>query len=507
MRIFLSLAALSLSSPLLGNNLTSAEIDKEAARVMESFRPAGMALAVVQDGEVIFAKGYGLQRQGSPGQVDANTVFNLASVSKSFTATALGILVDEGKLDWDTPVRQYLPDFKMSDPVATAHLTVRDLLVHRSGLALGAGDLLRWPDGNATDAEVINSLQYLPFATGFRDQFVYDNILYMVAGELITRVSGQIWQQFYADRLFVPLGLSSCTADPDNARLANRAIEHARAPGVATGKPIDDMIIRPDPSGSIACSVTDVAQWAVFHLGNGTSKGGKTIVRPETMQTLHRGVVPVGAFGAPRRLGYTNVSQYALGWFVSDFAGTLLLDHSGSGPGAATHVGILPDNRAAVIVLANDLVPAPAVANHLLARVVQGRAAKDWIADVIARRAARRAAPTADQVPTFTETAPRRPLSHYVGTYRDPWYGEITVEMKVDGLVIHLTRSKILKGPLVPLGSDRFLARWPNRDIGADAIVSFVEGKNGRIDSMKLAPAHESVDFSYNYQHLAPVRQ
>lgn len=507
MRILLGLAAITLSSPLLANDLTSQEIEVQANRVMEELRPAGMAIAVVQNGKTVFAKGFGLRRQGSSEPVDSNTIFTLASVSKSFTATALGVLVDDGKLAWDTPVRHYLPEFKMSDPVTTNNLTVRDLLVHRSGLALGAGDLLRWPDGDANDAEVINALQFLPLETGFREKFVYDNILYTVAGELISQVSGDPWQRFFEKRLFVPLGLSSCTTDPDNSGVVNRAVEHARASGGDTGRPIDNLVTRPDPAGSIACSVTDVAKWAVFHLGEGVTPDGKIILKPRTMQTLHEGVVPVGPSGAPKRLGYTNVSQYALGWFVSDFAGNLLLDHSGAAPGAAADVGILPQKKAAVVVLINDMAPAPAIANHFLARIIQGPAATDWIGDITARRAVRRAAATSDQTPQHSYANPARPLSEYVGTYKDRWYGNITVEKASDELVIHLTRSKILKGPLVSLGNDRFLARWPNRDIGADAIITFVTDQTGGIRTMRLEPVNDRVDFSYNYRQLAPVRQ
>jgi CubicO group peptidase (beta-lactamase class C family) len=148
------------------------------------------------------------------------------------------MLVDDGKLAWDAPVRRFLPEFAMSDAYVSDHLTVRDLLVHRSGLALGAGDLLRWPDGDATDAEMVEALRYLPLETGFRDRFAYDNILYAVAGELIARVSGQAWGDFVSARLFRPLGLTSCTTDPDRLRPANWAIEHARASGGDTGRPL-----------------------------------------------------------------------------------------------------------------------------------------------------------------------------------------------------------------------------------------------------------------------------
>ena len=166
---------------------------------MRTFDVPGVAVAIVKDDAVVLAKGYGVRKLGEPAPVDARTLFGIASNTKAFTATALGLLVEEGKLEWDAPVVRYLPAFAMYDPFVTRELTVRDLLVHRSGLGLGAGDLLWWPASTYDRKEIARRLRFIPPATSFRTAYAYDNVLYLVAGELIESISGQTWEEFVAD--------------------------------------------------------------------------------------------------------------------------------------------------------------------------------------------------------------------------------------------------------------------------------------------------------------------
>src|SRR6058998_3637851 len=184
------------------------DVDAIVQRAMTAFEVPGISLAVVKDGRVVTTKGYGVRRLGDPAPVDAKTLFGIASNTKAFTATALGILVEEGKLRWDAPVIDYLPWFAMYDPFVTRELTIRDLLVHRSGLGLGAGDLLWWPTSTYDRKEIARRLRFIKPATSFRSAFAYDNVLYGVAGEVIEAVSGQTWEEFIQSRILAKIGMT-----------------------------------------------------------------------------------------------------------------------------------------------------------------------------------------------------------------------------------------------------------------------------------------------------------
>jgi len=184
------------------------DLDRWVERALQTFAVPGIALAIVKDDRVVVAKGYGVRKLGDPAPVDGRTLFGIASNTKAFTATALGLLVEEGKIEWDAPVVRYLPAFAMWDPFVTRELTVRDLLVHRSGLGLGAGDLLWWPESTYNRKEVARRLRFIPPATSFRSAYAYDNVLYLVAGELIEAVSGQTWEDFVATRILAKVGMT-----------------------------------------------------------------------------------------------------------------------------------------------------------------------------------------------------------------------------------------------------------------------------------------------------------
>ncbi|NIJ21917.1 CubicO group peptidase (beta-lactamase class C family) [Sphingomonas naasensis] len=483
--------------------VTAAEGD--AIRAMAAFRPVGMAVAYIADGELQFAEGFGVRGLNDPARVDPDTVFGIASLTKAFTATALAMLVDDGKLAWDDRVVDRLPGFAMSDPWVTREMRVRDLLVHRSGLARGAGDLLTWPDGTATPGEVMAALRYLPLTQGFRSGFLYDNALYSVAGLLVARVSGMAWEDFVRARIFDPLGMASCSADPRRPRAANVAGRHASTGGGA--RLLAHAPAQPDPAGSIACSVRDMAKWAQFNLAGGVAPDGTRLLREAQMREILTGVTPMRPQGILRRLGATHFSLYGLGWTLADFHGALIAEHGGSAPGGTAQIVLAPERHAAAIVLVNDTVPATMLAWQLIDRALRGTAAADWIADVAGRPGPDAAAPApAERAPPADAKPPAHPMPAYAGRYRDPWYGDLEVVWDGRMLMLHMTRSQLLRGPLIPFGGETFLARWPDRSLNADALVTFEADAGGRPVRIRLTPFAEDTDFSYDYQHLAPVR-
>ncbi len=481
----------------------------KADEAFERLAPVGMAVAVIRPDQPVWIKGYGVEAIGGSGVINGDTVFPIHSMTKSFTAAALALLVDEGKIAWSDPVRKHVPEFAMSDPYVTEHLTVRDLLVHNSGLALGAGDLLHWPDQVATSEEFIAALRHLPLDHGFREGFAYDNILYTVAGVVVERVSGVGWGDFVENRLFAPLQMTSCSTSSARARPLPTAIQHSRARG---GPPTlrDDIKMPEDPAGSISCSVRDVAKWTQFHLGDGTLADGTVLLKTERLREMHKPVVALGPPNFMRNLAGANFNDVALGWFALDFAGTLALEHGGLGSGGVTNMILLPKKKAAVVVLVNDLVPAHFLSHQIADLIARGEGASDWIGYVVEGEK-RRAARAADEKlgssqPPPDAMPPAHALSEYAGTYRDPWYGDIVVRANAAGLTLHFTRSKLLNGPLLPWNGETFLARWPDRSLEADALVTFITDENGKVSAMKLVAASDRTDFSYDFHHLAPER-
>jgi CubicO group peptidase (beta-lactamase class C family) len=187
-------------------------IDASIQRAMQEFKVPGLAISIIYDGKLFYSAGHGVREVGSQSKVTDKTLFQIASVTKAFTAASLAILVDEGKLSWDDPVIDYLPEFRMHDPWVTREFTIRDLLTHRSGLPIGAGDLLLIPDTNTTRAEVIRAMRFLKPGSSFRSEFAYDNLLYIIAGELAGRVAGTSYEDFLEHRLLAPLGMHDCAA-------------------------------------------------------------------------------------------------------------------------------------------------------------------------------------------------------------------------------------------------------------------------------------------------------
>ena len=255
--------------PVRAQQTLPVDLDEYVARALKEFNVPGLALAVVKDGRVIVAKGYGVREAGKPERVDEQTLFGIASNTKAFTTAALAMLVDEGKLSWDDPVIKHLQTFQMYDPYVTREMTVRDLLTHRSGMGLGAGDLMFWPPTSFTRAEIMRNVRFLKPVTSFRSRYAYDNVLYMVAGEVLRTVSGRNWDEFIKERIFVPLGMTRSNTSTNELRAGDNIVSpHAMAEGNL--KPIafynlDNVA----PAGAINSSVVDMAKWLIAQLDNG----------------------------------------------------------------------------------------------------------------------------------------------------------------------------------------------------------------------------------------------
>src|SRR5712692_10552116 len=281
------------------------DFDAYVARTMKQFAVPGLAIAVVKDGRIVLAKGYGVRRLGDTARVDERTLFGIASNTKAFTATAIGLLVEEGKLQWDAPVVNYVPWFQMYDPFVTRELTIRDLLVHRSGLGLGAGDLLWWPSSTYDRKEVARRLRYIKPATSFRSAYAYDNVLYLVAGEVIEAVSGQSWEDFVSSRILAKVGMTGSnvrhSAAVPGKNSSNVAATHARVGG--TVRPIAPFESdNTNPAGGINSSAEDMAKWLRVQLAGGVLPDGSRLFSPATARQLTTIVTPLPTNDPPPEL-------------------------------------------------------------------------------------------------------------------------------------------------------------------------------------------------------------
>src|SRR4051812_35852331 len=321
------------------------DIDAVVQRAMAAFEVPGISLAIVKDGKVVVAKGYGVRALGQPAPVDAKTLFGIASNTKVFTATALGMLVDEGKIRWDAPVIDYVPSFQLSDPYVTREMTVRDLLVHRSGLGLGAGDLLWWPASTYDRKEIMRRLRYIPLATSFRSAYAYDNVLYLVAGEVIETVSGTSWEDFVATRILARVGMTTSNVrHSDAARGGNVATPHARVDGtVRPIAPLDSD--NTNPAGGINSNAIDMAKWMLVQLAEGRLADGTALLQPATARQLTTLVTPMPIGTPPPELAALrpHFNGYGLGFNLRDYRGHKLITHTGGLPGYVSRVAMMPD--------------------------------------------------------------------------------------------------------------------------------------------------------------------
>lgn len=482
--------------------------EAELQRTAAAYDTTGMVAAVMVEGEVVYQGALGLAQEGTNRPVTTDMLFPIASISKAFTTTALAILVDRGQVEWDAPIRSYIPEFAMWDPWVSEHFTLRDALTHRSGLPLGAGDLLIWPDGDAKPADVIAALPHLRPTTGFRSEYAYDNLLYVVAGEVVTRVSGQDWAEFVTSELLEPVGMDDCAAEAARIPAGAPVVTgHERAAGAEDGVPVDERLaFSPtwNAAGGIWCNLDGMIAWSKFWLDGGVTADGQRLVSEAQMRELWTPVTMQETPGGLRNPNSSHLVAYALGWVIRDFEGTAMVSHGGGAPGVVTNLTLLPEHDIAIFAGANDYRGAASTfAAHIASALLGAR--NDFISQrgIAFAEAEARGAELISGTSASPGSAgtPSLPLSAYVGTYRDPWYGDVTISQTPAGLYIDMSRSEMLDGNLTHYDGDRFAAFWPDSSLKADAFVDFVVA-DGRATGMRMNAISDLTDFSYDFHDL-----
>jgi len=456
------------------------QLDAYTTQAVKDWGAVGLAIAVVKDGKVVFEKGYGVRELGKPDVVDTATLFAIGSTTKAMTAASIGMLVDEGKVRWDDPVTNYLPSFQLKDPWVTREITVRDLLTHRAGLP--NADYLWYGAENST-AEILRRMRYVDPAYSIRTSFIYQNVMYAAAGQVIAAASGMPWEEFVRTRIFTPLHMDRTVPLLSRAgTVPNVASPHDRIDD--TMRVIRNASVDPVSSaGSVWSSVADMAKWMRFILDSGRVDG-KRLLKPETFAELlePQTMVPPGQFYPTARLTHPHWTTYALGWFQQDYNGRAVSFHTGSIDGMVAIIGLIPDERLGVYVLANaDHVE---LRHALMLKVfdlwgpspAKGR---DWSSELRTLYGTAQtqaiAAQKAAEAKRVTGTKPSLALARYAGSYADSLYGEATVKTSGDGLRL---RIGTMEGALEHWQYDTFRVRWDNRWQGT-SLVTFVLGPDG----------------------------
>ena len=328
--------------------LSESEIDNLVEKARSAFNVPGIAVAIIQGDKILHAKGYGLRNINKKKKVNADTLFQIASNSKSMTAAALAILMDEGKLSWDDKVIDYLPEFRLYDPYVTREFTITDLLTHRSGLPLGAGDLLFWPDSDNSDLnDIFKALATIKPVSSFRSKYAYDNLMYILAGEIVARVSGMSWADFIEKRLFKPLGMQMCSAVHSRvSKRADQATPHIYVDGKYSLSPYagenNDLMA---PAGGVNCSVNGVAKWLTMQLAHGKLPNGEQLISIENHKEMWSPKTITSATLDEAHGSAVQTVQYALGWRVYDYMNHQVIGHTGGLGGMLTSVQMIPESK------------------------------------------------------------------------------------------------------------------------------------------------------------------
>ncbi|HEX9486209.1 MAG TPA: serine hydrolase [Gemmatimonadales bacterium] len=509
MRITLVTAGLALFAPsgAPAQSFRQKDFDAYVARGLQALRTPGASIAVVKDGRVLFAKGYGVRTVGDTARVDVHTLFQIASNTKAFTTAALAMLADDGKLSWDDPMTRLLPGFQLHDPYVTREFTVRDLVTHRSGLGLGAGDLL-WFHSNYNGGEIAYRIRFAKPVSSFRSAYAYDNVLYIVAGEIFPAIAAQSWDDFVKNRIFTPLGMSesgTTTAFFTSSRKA--AAPHAIEDGKLQVVPLDS-VDNISPAGGIASNATDLARWLVCRLDSGRYSGGRLFSERQAREMWSgQTILPIGEPDPPLAALRPTFAEYGLGWRLRDYQGRKTVSHTGGLAGMSSQITLVPTEKLGIVILTNSESDLMAALTYRLLDDLLGapRPRADWVAAFAqAEQIARvRADSTlkATRVERDSASRPSLPLTRYAGSYRDELYGDASVALENGRLVLRFSRSPAFVGDLEHWQYDTFIARWRTKHL-EDAYVSFALTPDGSVDRLQMSAVSPLADFSFDYQDL-----
>lgn len=489
---------------LLPNILLTAQIDYKIldqylAKAQQDWDIPGMAIGIIENGEVKLAKGYGHLKSGTETTVDGNSIFAIASNTKAFISAAIGILVDEGKLKWDDPVQQYLPYFELYAPYVSANITVRDLLCHRAGLGTFSGDVI-WYKSNYSAEEVVKRAAKVPQDYGFRSGYGYSNLMFITAGEVIEAVSGQPWHEFIKKHIFQPLDMARTrTSVEDLKKMTNVAQPHKPTDG--KNRPIpyvnwDNM----GAAGGILSSVNDMLKWVQLQIDGGKT-GDQQIFSARAQETFWQ---PHNNFrvssGTKEYFPTRHVSGYALGWSYFDHGGQMVYNHGGGYDGMYSKVVVVPEAKLGIVILTNSM---KGISNPLTYHILDqafNLEPKDWNKQGLEgeeRGAAFRKKRIDDRIASrLPDTKPTLELPAYAGKYSDDMFGTIEVNHTEKGLELHFPSAPSLDATLEHWHLNTFEIKWKEVHAWFDfGTLQFVLDNNGKVQSLQFDVPNDDIFF------------
>jgi CubicO group peptidase (beta-lactamase class C family) len=448
---------------------------------MQEWQVPGLAIAIVKDDNVILSQGFGKRNLATDQEVTSETLFAIASCTKAFTATALGMLVDEGKLDWDTPVRQYLPSFQLYDSFASEHTTARDLLAHRTGLPRHD---MTWYTDNSTREELFARLRYLKPTRVFREAWQYQNLMYMAAGYLLEAICGQRWEKFVRQRILEPLDMDSSNfSTSDSQKTDNYALPYRK---------IKDEVHEIDfyqdfggiaPAGAINSSVAEMSQWLLLNLNKG-KHGEEQLISEKQLEQIS---TPQMVLQEPRKYTELHYRSYAMGWSTNSYRGHLMVQHSGGIDGFSSLTTLFPDDKIGIVVLTNlSSCPAHGVVTYHAFEQLLGLSETPWSErykkEVAEAKEAQKQTEQESTEKRVAGTQPSHELSAYTGSFEHPGYGKLQVSLDEDGLKITLHKVHF---HLIHYHYDIFDTR-EEREEELVVKTSFITGVDGTVQALSI---------------------
>lgn len=481
-----------LIQPVVGQPADFPDIDDYIIDNMEYFRVPGLSLAVVKDGKVIFIKGYGIREVGMPEKVDENTLFAIGSISKSTTAVGLAILEDEGRLSWDDKVIQHLPDFRMYDDWVTREITLTDLLTHRSGLRSVSGGTI-WYGSDFNREEIIERLRYLKPVSSFRSEYAYQNVMYLVAGQIIQAVTGRSWDEFIREKLLLPLNMNRTTTTMDELQTRkNVAMPHIVKESqliVIPHRDYDNV----GPAASIYSSAGDMAQYVRCLLSHGEFEGRRIFSEENAREMFSpQMVIPFSDYPVEMKRRQPQYRTYGLGWFLEDYQGQKIIRHSGGVDGMRALVAIVPVEKLGFVILTNQeeyrmyYTIFYKLLDHFL-----GFPDYEW------DRVFRKSISVEEEVDQSEKagTAPPLPLTEYVGRYRDCMIGDIFIEQVEERLLLLFPHTPSFTADCIHWQDHTFQLQWRDPMI-PQGYLTFELDTDGKIERLVLdQPKLLDVDF------------
>ncbi len=480
------------------------QLDKYYAQMVSDWGIPSATIGIVKDGKLVFVGAYGVLEEGKEQKPDGNTLYGIASNSKAFTAAIIGMLVQEGKLDWNDKVKKYLPWFEVYDLWVSNEVTIRDLLSHRVGLGTFSGDVI-WYKSDFTAEQVVRNAKHIPKAFDFRAGYGYSNIMYIAAGEVIRAVTGKSWSENVRERLFEPLGMSRTITSPKHLDdKGNYVTPHAFEEGQNIPIAWEDWE-EIGALGGIISSVNDLSKWMILNLSHGIF-GSDTLLTKRTINMMWTPHANFTVDHTTKNDFGRHFSAYGLGWGLSDFHGRLRVSHTGAIDGMITSITLIPDDKLGVVVLTNGMnAPISAATNYALDRFL-GTGTKDWSADMLKRFKEREASDT--RISSIKEsrvlnTQPSLPLEKYAGIYKSDIHGEIRVLYKDGQLHLKFEHSDYLSATLSHWHYDVWEIKWDQKHAWFNfGTLKFNTDNNLNVTGLDFDVPNDDIFF----EELKPVR-